>query len=412
MISVLLFLLLLFLSAILSGSESAIFSLPEASRERFTKSEKLRGQWILKWLYFPNRTLAAILLGNLAVNTLLSLTGDSLVKTWFSGQELRLSLISLFSITLIILIVAEIIPKVIAIQFSEAWVLFWSPFLKLWFMLADILARPLDAVARWFNRFGQSDTTVSERDLVKAIRMAGQHGVLHDEEQNILRRSVNFLYDTAYHAMLPLSQSMMLPHSASFLKAKKVFLQQKQPIALIYHEKQNQVIGYLHVRDLVRGIYKKQRSLKSKTHEMIFVPETMLLKDVLQQFTSQTSEVAGVVDESGQLTGIITLKDVLAEIIGEWDEEYQKRDESEFKLIQKISKNSFHVLGELEVDEFNEYFRCHLQARESETMSGFLIEEIDGFPQKDTSLLLDGFEFSNMEVSDYKIKRFKMSVKK
>lgn len=413
MSSLFIFLLMLFLSAMLSGSESAVFSLPEAARERFSKRKNKRGKWILKWLASSNRTLAAILLGNLLVNTLLSWSGDGLVRSVIHATDFQLSLISLGVITLIILIFGEILPKVFAIRFSETWLYLWSPLLHAWFFFANVLANPLDKLTQRINNFfdsGKND--LSERDLVKAIQTAGQQGALHSDEQTILKRSVAFSYDTAYSAMVPLSQVVMLPHSSTFLKAKKIFLTQKEPIALVYHEKENQILGYLHIRNLIRGLYKKQASVKSKVEDIMFVPETMLLQDVLEQFISNTSEVAGVTDESGQLTGIITLKNILSEIIGEWDEEYQKTDEAEAKLIQKIDKSNFRILGELEIDEFNEYFNVHFQSKDSETMSGFLIEEIDRFPQKDTVLVLDNFTFYGMEMQDYKIKYFKMSQKK
>lgn len=409
-----LFLLMLFLSAILSGSESSLFSLPESARLRYAKKSDKRSSWIFQWLSFPNRTLASILLGNLLVNTLLSWSGNSIFKDFnFAVTEFQMSLLSLLAITVILLIFGEILPKVVAIRFSETWISLWSPLLRLWFFIANILSIPLDKITTKLNNwFSANDNGFSEYDLVKAIHAAGLQGALHDDEKNILKRSVSFSFDTAYSAMVPISQVMMLSHTTGFLKAKKAFLNQKEPLALVYHQKENRVMGYLHIRNLVKGLYKKQTSLKSQTENIMYVPETMLLKDVLSQFISNTAEVAGVTNESGQLTGIITLKNVLSEILGEWDEEYQKKDETELRLIQKIDKSNYKILGELELDEFNEYFNCQLQSKDSETISGYLIETIDGFPEKDTVLSLGNFKFYNMEIVDYKIKRFKMSIKK
>lgn len=405
---------MLFLSAMLSGSESSLFSLPESARQRYAKRLDKRSAWIFHWLSFPNRTLASILLGNLLVNTLLSWSGNNIFKGFhFPVTEFQMSLISLLGITLILLIFGEILPKVVAIRFSETWIALWSPLLRLWFFIANILSIPLDKMTTKLNHwFSATDKGYSEHDLVKAIHAAGLQGALHDDEKDILKRSVSFSFDTAYSAMVPISQVMMLSHTTSFLKAKKTFLNQKKPLALVYHQKENRVMGYLHIRNLIKGMYKKQTSLKSQIENIMYVPETMLLKDVLSQFTSNTAEVAGVTDESGQLTGIITLKNVLSEILGEWDEEYQNKDETELKLIQKIDKSNYLILGELEIDEFNEYFHCQLQSKGNETMSGFLIEAIDGFPEKATVLSLEGFKFYNMEMIDYKIQRFKVSLKK
>ena len=403
----------LVLSAIFSGSESALFSLDASISEKVKRitddrKKKLYSK-ILSWIRRPERTLSAILLGNLIVNVIISEAGYTFFERSLGSDFPSLSLISLLSITLTILIFGEIIPKILAVQIAERWVSFWNHFLRIWFAIASAIAWPVIQLARLVTRYiPGSEHKLSEQELLEAVNLADSYGIIKQDERVIIRRSVIYQHDTAYSAMIPQSDLFRITHDISVTKAKKIFLEKDYSFALVFHSKEKKLLGYVHVRDLIIAIYSKQKSIRAAVQNLTFLPETMPLYEVVETLIENKTEMAAVTDESGELSGIILLKSIMCKLMGESDDRFQVR--SGIRLTESGSTNIYKIDGSTELNVFNDFFKSNFEYEEIETISGFIIEQLDGFPRSNTKVDLQPFVFSDFELDDYKIKTMKVEV--
>lgn len=405
--------LLFLLSGIFSGSETAIFSLNTSQKEKFRRKRKLnaRAAWINLWLRNPEKTLSAILFANLGINIAISETGNAFLEGMIGKDVSNFSIYSLLIITVFLLIFAEILPKILALKTSEFWVQFFSPILRIWFRFSEFMVYPIYRITIYIvSRFDRYIVNYDEQDLLESIQYADNMGVIEQEEKTILMRSVIFHHDYVHGAMVPRSLVFMLPHDISPTKARKAFLEKGHQIALIYHEKDGHIIGFLHVRNLLAVLHRKLKSLRSQTQEILFFPESLSLKAAMQEFMKNKKEVAAVVDESGEFSGLITLKDILTRIMGGMDENSEGEVLSRETDITFLSQDTYKIDGNIDVNTFNDYFSLSLDAKEAETLSGFLMEKLDGFPQKTTVLNLDGLRFYNMKLSNYRIDSFYLDI--
>lgn len=401
--------LLFLLSGIFSGSETAIFSLNTSQKEKFRRRRKInaRAAWINLWLRTPEKTLSSILFANLAVNIAISETGNDFLSNIIGKDVQNFSVYSLLIITVFLLIFAEILPKIIALKTSEIWVQFFSPILRFWFWFSQLLVYPIYKLTMIIvSRFDQYQKDYDEQDLLESIHYADTMGVIEQEEKTILMRSVLFHHDTVHNAMVPRSSVFMLPHDITPAKAKKSFIEKGHQIALIYHEKDGHIIGFLHVRNLLAVLYRRLKSLRSQTQEILFFPESLSLKAAMGEFMRNKKEVAAVVDESGEFSGLITFKDILTRIVGGTDPDSEAELLTVESDITRVKDNIYQIDGDLDLNTFNDYFNLALEVKEAETLSGFLMEKLDGFPQSSTILNLNGLKFFNMKLNGYRIHSF------
>jgi len=396
---------LLLLSAFFSGSESALFSIEKSQvDQKVEKRSSLATNWLKYFFNNKEKILSVLLLGNLVVNTAISHTGHRLMENILENYpEIDIDLTSLLFITLTLLIFGEIMPKIIALQINLTWSYWSAPVLKLWYVVLSKIAMPVFYLTEWISRrFSFSSPSLNELDLIEAVKEAKFMGILKEDEKQILQRSIHFYYDDAYSIMIPKKEINMIPSDSSFRKAGKLFALNKNPIAIAYN-KNGEIPGYVHVRSIISGIHNSPASsIKNKIEDMIYLPETISIRDVLEKFLTTRCEVAAIVDELGELSGIITMKDIFEKLMGEVNEEYQKNEITAHPIV-KIKEGTFKIDGSIPIHEFNEYFKLNLESESSETLSGYLIENLDGYPHEDTELQSGELKFYKMKIEENKI---------
>ena len=392
---------LIFLSAVFSSSETAIFSLDSSLMQRGKQNlkNKNRFSWIRLWLKTPEKTLSAILLGNLTANVILSEVGYGFVSRFSNAPVLDTGIYSLFIITSFLLVFGEILPKTISIQMPEKWSLRVAPFLRGWFYVSNFVALPVTKLAQYVtSKLPDIKSKYGEKELLDSIQLALSYGLVDEKEEKILRRSVVFHYDTAFNAMVPRSQVFMLPHNISITKARKEFIETNYEFALIYHSNTQKIIGFIHIRNVTLLYHKNKKSLRSKMQPVFFLPQTILLNQAVQELIRRQTELAVAVDESGEFSGVLTLKNILRKLMGEWEDKFQENGKPK-NPIQKVDQRVFRVYGFTEIVKFNEFFNTSLNHKEIETISGYIIYHLDGFPKPSTS-----FKLQNLYIYDIKMK--------
>ena len=368
---------LLIASAFFSGSETALFSLSRGRLHRLRQAGA-SGRMAAALMRDPHRVLNTLLLGNMLVNIL-----SSSLAGWISAQILPGSLTWLFStlvMTFLILILGEIVPKTLAISHPEAASLKVAPAVSLLYKLLS----PLRAVINIVNHLivgrlkeQSPEAPLTKEELATAIRVGGREGTLNGGERDMITDIFELGDKTIHQLMTPRNEIVSYEVNTPLGDLYEAIKEKEYSRIPIYAGKKENVIGILYPKDLViarsRGIEEvKPGKFLRKPY---FVPETMKASLLLNQFLSRKIHIALVVDEYGGLSGLITLDDLVEEIVGEIREKGETTPAYEV-----LDDNSIKIKGRVELDFINEEFALNLSSRENVTLGGYLCEMTGRIP--------------------------------
>ncbi len=382
--------MLLVISALISGSEVAFFSFTPSNINNLKENESKINNLILRLLNEPERLLATILITNNFVNI-----GIILLSTFITGELIDFGevewlkfVFEVVFVTFLILLFGEIIPKVYANQdrkgFAKLMVfpLFYSE--KIFYPLSTILIKSTSVVNKKFTK----KTKLSIEDISTAIDITGKSVA---NEKTILKGAVEFGKTDVKEIMAPRLDVVAVSVSDKFTKIKQVIIDSGYSRIPIYEESLDNIKGVLFTKDLIEHIDKNADFEWVKlARKPFFVPESKKIDNLLQEFRENRTHLAIVSDEYGGISGVVTLEDILEEIVGEIQDE---SDEPENNYIV-IDKNNFIFDGKFPLKEItkvlnkDKYF-FENDKGEAETIAGFILEKLGDFP-------------SNNEVIDYK----------
>jgi putative hemolysin len=407
----LLFLLFLLtvLSGFFSGSEAAIFSQDAVRLSRMRSDEfspRLR-KTVIGWLRRPERVITGLLLGNLIVNIGMTY----LWETWLVGafgEFAHRHIVLPVIITLYVLTFGEVIPKIIALVFKDTWVRALQLPLRVWFRFSARFTSPFDRLtARLVRPLKPVSGTLSEAELVEAVRFAENHGLLTGEEMRMLSRSIAFYHNTVYAAMIPRSQILLLPEGTSLAAARKAFLASVHNFAAIYRRNSTEIAGVIYLRGVVQLMLARRKNLESKIHPVEYLPASLSLSAALSALMQSRRDIAAVVDEAGAFIGMVTLRGITNHILG-----------ASFSAIpsdtylERLDNRRYRIAAQMPLDRFNEIFRTNFSAELSETIGGYLLEYLDGFPHGDEEVTIGNLTFRNFELGEHRIRSFILVVRR
>ena len=405
--------ILLFFSAMISGSEVAYFSLaPQhifAMKEQPSRKETLA----LKLLEQPEKLLACILISNNFINV-----GIVIIASYVTGSVFNFShspvlgfVIQVVIITFLLLLFGEIVPKVYANRFAPRFALWMAiplVILKKAFQpLIFILVKSTGLVNRKLARKGQG---ISMDDLSVALVLATD--VVQDE-MDMLEGIVRFSNLEVAEIMRPRTDVVAVDIKTDLDTLIKVIIESGFSRIPVYEETSDHVKGILYVKDLLPHINQKRKVEWTKLiRDPFFVPETKKINDLLKEFQEKKIHLAIVVDEYGGTEGIVTMEDILEEVVGEITDEsdeaeefYRKIDAHTWIFDGKTLLNDFYKVTELDDDLFNDV------KGDSETLAGLLLELKGGFPRRNSMIPLKGIEFTVQGMDQRRIKEIKVFLK-
>jgi putative hemolysin len=406
---ILLIIVLTLLSAFYSGSEAAIFSqdigrLQRIGGDRF--QHKLR-KTIIGWLKRPERIITGLLLGNLIVNIAMTNLTEAVISAEFGDfahREIVLPLV----ITLYVLTFGEVIPKIIALIFKDTWVRMLQLPLRVWFRFTGRVTIPFDRLAAAIVKpLKPVKSTLSESELVEAVRFAEDHGLLRAEEMLMLSRSIAFYHNDIYSAMIPRSQALMLPEGTSVAQARKAFSGSPHNFAVIYRKNSVEIEGVVYLRGVVQLLLARKKELSDKMHPVEFLPASLSLSEALSALMHNRRDLAVVVDEAGAFIGAVTLRGIINHILGA---SFTAAPKDQY--LTQLDSRRYRVSAQMPLDRFNEIFRSNLNAEISETIGGFILERLDGFPHGEKEIEIGSLVFKSFRVDEHRIRDFVLVVKK
>lgn len=405
--------LLLFVSGFVSGSEIAYFSLTPAQCEEIEDTPK--GRSILRLLGIPERLLATILIANNLVNVAIVVLCNFALGPIFEGMSAVLSFIlQSVILTFLILLFGEILPKLYANSNNLGWAKMadapLSAMVKIFHPLSSLLVKSSVIVNKVVTK---KDTAVTADDLSQALEITD---VDPSQNKDILEGILKFGDTNASEVMTPRVDVTGLEADASFDEVMKVVIESGFARLPVYEDSMDNIKGVLYSRDLLPYVGKQESdsfNWQSLMREPYFVPESRMIDDLLEDFRTRRVHLAIVIDEFGGTQGIVTLEDVLEEIVGDIDDEY---DEEE-KLYRKLPDDTYIFEGKTLL---NDFFRITgLEEEEDyyapvtedcDTLAGMLLAIKGDFPKEKESIVYGRCRFLVLSIRQHRIVNIRVKI--
>ncbi len=417
-ISLLVLVALLICSALISGAEVAFFSLTPSDflgdSGKRTNAQKI----VIRLLEKPKKLLATILVANNTINIAIVLLFDTVTDEFFGNMNAVVLginfkfIIEVGIVTFLILLFGEILPKVYAsrnnVKFSNIMA---YPLNVLDFVISP-LSTPMRAVTIFIHdKLGKRKGFLSVDHLSQALEMTRDEDTTH-EEQKILRGIVSFGNTDTKQVMRPRMDIFALNEAQTYKEIIPEIVKNGFSRIPVYKENIDQVSGILYVKDLLPFLDNKDFEWTSLLREPYFIPENKKLDDLLNEFKDKKIHLAIVVDEYGGTSGLVSLEDIIEEIVGdisdEFDDEdliFSKLDDSNFVFEGKTPLKDFYKIIKLDDPEIFEENKG-----ESETLAGFLLEISGGFPKKNEVINFQNYNFTIEVIDDKRIKQIKLNI--
>lgn len=395
-----------------SGAEVALFSLETIDLED-EHVDFPRRELVAKLLARPKKLLATILIANNAINITTVLIFSILADSWLYSidTEWLRFVLEVVIATFLILLFGEILPKVYANRNAMQFANFMAIPLNILDKLFSFLSLPMRYVTiQIHERLGNKKSSITVSQLSQALELTDHHDTT-DEEQQLLQGIVSFGNTDTKTVMRNRTDVFALDESLPFKDIITEVISNGYSRIPVFKESIDQITGVLYVKDLLPYIDRKNFEWTKLLREVYFVPENKKLDDLLQEFQEQKKHLAIVVDEYGGTSGLISLEDIIEEIVGdisdEFDDEnlvYSKLDDKNFVFEGKTPLKDFYRITELEESE-QELFDN--SKGESETVAGFLLEQTGYFPRKLDKITFEGFTFVVESMDKKRIKQVK-----
>jgi putative hemolysin len=392
---------------------AAEYGLVTARRTRIVELQhqgNRRARDVMRITSDPPHFIAAMQLGVTLTSLGIGALGERALADAF-GNYIATALavvIAYLILTFFHVVIGELVPKGIALGHSEGTALFVSGPVRAFFFVFRPLIWFLEAatelVLRWLGLRppGADDEVLSEAELRMLVSRSTQHGEIEQQEQEMLYKVFDFADKEASDVMVPRPEVVALSVDLPPEQALEAVMDSPYTRYPVYRETLDNVVGILHVRDLFsalrdRGMHEvKVAEITRPAH---IVPETKDLAALLTEFRRTNQHMAIVVDEYGDMEGIVTLEDLLEEIVGEIEDEFDLPDES----VEQVDDDTVIIDGTFPIDDFNERFHTNLPAEDYHTMAGFVFGLLGRQPEQGDDVSHDGLRFDVMEVEGSRI---------
>jgi len=404
----LLFLLLL-CSALISGAEVALFSLKRNDVEEGLEQKSKRVEIIAKLLESPKKLLATILVANnfinIAIVILFAFLGDLIFES-ITNPQIKF-LVEVVVVTFLILLFGEILPKIYASRNNLKFATFMAYPLKVLDVILSPISLPMRSVTIGIhNKLGKQKSNLSVDQLSQALELTSQEDTT-TEEHKILKGIVSFGNTDTKQVMRPRIDIFALKIEQKYLEIMPEIIENGYSRIPVYRDNMDTIEGILYVKDLLPYIDRKQFDWTTLLREPFFVPENKKLDDLMAEFQEKKVHLAVVVDEYGGTSGLISLEDIIEEIVGdisdEFDDEdlmFSKLDDNNYVFDGKTALKDFYKIIKLEDDTVFEENKG-----EAETVAGFVLEISGSFPKLNSKINFENYVFT-IEAMD--IKRIKL----
>ena len=401
------------LSAFFSGSEVALFSIrKEKFKKQFSKNKLISG-YVNNLLNQPRRLLVTILIGNTIVNVAASITAVSIALNLAPKLEISNEIaiaVQIILLTLLILLFGELVPKVYASKNPYKFVkriaipIYWTNVIV--YPVAETITE-LIKISFSKIKIDKSKTVLTKDEITELTEYSHEKGKLDLEEQELIQSIVTFRKIQTGEIMTPRVDIKAISSDANFEDVVSRINETGHSRFPLYKENLDEIVGIIYAKDILsylnNGNEKKSFSLEALTRKPIFVPKSKHISELLREFQTKKMHIAIVVDEYGGTAGLVTLEDIIEEVVGEIWDEYDKEEDP----VKKISDNEYIVLGKVSIDEVNDILGGSIISEEEgfETIGGFILKTAGSIPKDGYNFKKKNFKFTVKEVLGKRIKK-------
>ncbi len=398
--------LFLILSALFSSAESSIFSLTEYEKSKFKSRHSKAYKKLSSFLKNSTKTISLIITGNTIVNIVATSIMGALLHYLFPQISVVLSI---FVVTSVILFFGEVIPKLLALRFATSYSFFSVYFLNLIARVISPLEVLLSKVATKLLSFFLSggveffEDKPALSEIYAIVKSGEERGFLEKEERVLAERVLDLGKSWVKEIMTPRIDVEALEEKSSLDELKTLIKKTKHTRHLIYRERLDSIIGVIYSRDI---LFSKFDVWSDLIHPILTVPDSMDIDELLIQFQERNEEVALVVDEYGGTAGMVTLEDILEELVGEIENEY-KRDKNKIK---KIDLDTYTVTASVSLSDLSDELDLDLKTPGISSLGGLLLNLFQKVPSSGQFIEYKNLKFFIDEVSRNRIKKITIKI--
>lgn len=397
------FIILISLSALFSMSETAFMSINKIRVKTLAEENNKKAILILSLLKEQNRLLSSVLVGNNLVNIAASSLTTSFVISIFGNEGTGVA-IATGLVTLIILIFGEITPKSLATQNAESIAFGVCRFIKFITIVFTPVVAILNIVSGFFVRlFGGNaikGPTMTEEDLKTIVTVSHEEGVLEDEEKEMIHNVFEFGDTEIKEIMTPRIHVESISDDTTYDEIITTFRDCQFSRLPVHNDSFDEIIGVLYIKDLfLVDVNRDDFDVKKVMRDTYFVYEFNQISDVFEAMRKEHVSLAVVLDEYGVMSGIVTLEDIVEEIVGEIDDEY---DEIEQSVID-LGNGEYLIDGSLNIDEVNDACETSFDSEDFESIGGLVLGRCNGSPEVHQKIIIDRVIFTIEEIDKNRI---------
>jgi len=414
LINGLIFIALLGFSALISGAEVAFFSLTQEDLRSLQNEKDEKSDLVIKLVEAPRKLLSTIIILNNLLNISLITLGISMTWTFFENRTLGLGIVlaQIVVVSLLLVFVGEVVPRAYANSFRRDFSKMMAQTLYVFSIVLSPLSTFLMGISNVIERrIERKGYSLSVDELHQALEITSENTTM--EEKDILRGIVNFGTLTVKQVMQSRMDLMAVDITMDFHELMDKINKSGYSRIPVYRETVDHIEGILYIKDLLDHIDKEEDFEWQKLiRNALFVPEYKKVDSLLKDFKNKRVHMAIVVDEYGGTSGLVTLEDLIEEIIGEINDEFDDIEDVSFR---QIDANTFIFEGKVSLNDFCKRLEVEPQVfdevrGENESLGGLLLELNAKLPKSGTKIVFDRFEFTVMAVDTKKIKKVKVVV--
>lgn len=400
---------LIFLSAFFSSAETA-FTTVSSIKIRTLMDENNKKAFLVKKI-IDNKTkmLSAILIGNNIVNISASSLATILVQKLFGNYAVS---IATGVLTILILIFGEITPKTIASLYALKLSLIYSKII--YFLM--IALTPVIIVINYLANFVlfilrinpvSSSKTLTENELRTIVDVSHEEGVIEKEERQMINNVFDFGDAVAEDVMVPKIDMTMADINSTYDEIIDIFRKEKYTRIPIYQDSTDNVIGIINMKDLLLYNSSAVFDIRNYLRSAFYTYETKKLSELMLEMKKTSVNIVIVLDEYGVTSGLITLEDLLEEIVGEIHDEY---DIDEDDGIKEISPAKYIIEGHVKISDLNEKLNLKLSSKEYDSVGGLIIEKLDRFPNTRDKIIIDNISLKVLQMDKMRISKIELTI--
>lgn len=379
---------LVFLSAFFSSAETA-FSTVNRVRLRTLAEENHKGAIrVLAILDQYGKMLSAILIGNNIVNLSASSVATTFAISLWGNRAVG---IATGILTFVVLMFGEIIPKTWAMQRAEFISLIFAPIIRLLMTILTPVIFLVDMLSNWILRLLHissegNNFSITEKELKTYVDVSHEGGAIESEERTLIYNVFDFGDTVAKDIMIPRIQMTTVPLSATYQELLSTFQSCMFTRLPVYDEDPDHIIGIVNIKDFILVKDKEKFSLKKILREAYYTYEYKNVSDLLMEIRETSCNIAFVLSEYGATVGMITMEDMIEELVGEIRDEY---DADEEELIQETEEGQYLVEGGMKLDDINDALNISLDSEDYDSIGGLMLEKLDRLPQDQETITLE-----------------------